>query len=112
MIRATIIAGVLVALSCLLVSAQRQAPQRDYSRSAILAISPSYFECQHCESFHRHSQALKRRYPGVKVLEVKVDEDGARNLGITEFPTLIIGRRVVGYGTAQRQELKDIIERN
>lgn len=98
------IASVLAAM-CGMLFAVSQVPRR----KTVLAISPSYFECVHCESFHRHKQFIERQYPGTRVLEIKVDEAGAKALGIEGFPTIIVGETVIGYGTEQRKRVQELL---
>lgn len=100
----------LVAVYAGLIGIVIAAPDRQpFADKHILAISPDYFECQWCESFNRHGQFLKRQYPGLTVSEIKVSQAEAKALGIEGFPTIIVGEKLVGYGTAERKRVQELL---
>jgi len=72
---------------------------------SVLVISPSYMRCDHCDRFHADRVRLERRYPGLRVFEVQVSDRAARQLGITAFPTMIVGELLTGYDSEELERL-------
>ena len=83
---------------------------RDYSGKADVAFVAD-FHCPHCDSEVAYLKDLRWTHPGLHVDVFVVGKERAKELGITAFPTTVVGERVVGFGDDERDTLRREISR-
>ena len=103
---AAMIAALLIATCMLVAAAQQLTPER--REPHVVVFTPSYFKCAACEPVYRHAAEWQR--PGAHVSILSVSESAAKNLGITAFPTLVVGETVVGFGVEERARIKALLD--